>query len=76
MELNEKELNSVSSANKEMFEALMTVTPARLRLLARWFEQSDFLDESAGTGVQDDLRRMADLSEKALKKILKAQQCT
>ena len=50
-------------------EVLQIVPPDRLRLLARWFEQSDFVSKSEGTEVQDDLRKMADLSESILKVI-------
>jgi hypothetical protein len=74
-ELIEKDRVAIASASEIMVEALMTVPPARLRLLARWFEQSKFVKKSIGTEVQDDLRKMADLSEKALNKILNEYEC-
>jgi len=71
MELTEldREVLSRVDAQADLIEALLVVPPRRLRLLAKWFEQSDFLKGNEGTEIQDDLRKMADLSEKVLTKI-------
>lgn len=74
-ELTEVEKQAVAMSQEKMVKALLTVPPPRLRLLARWFEQSEFVTKEEGTDVQDDLRRMADLSEEALKDILNNKKC-
>lgn len=73
LEITEVDRKAITIAQDKMVQALLTVPPIRLRLLARWFEQSEFVKEY--TDVQDDLRKMADLSEEALKEILKNREC-
>ena len=42
-ELTEVEKQAVAMSQEKMVKALLTVPPPRLRLLARWFEQSEFV---------------------------------
>lgn len=53
----------------EISKVLLVIPPRRLRNLADYMEKC--IPNSDGTDVQDDLRKMADMSEEVLIKINK-----
>ncbi len=69
----QSQVEQLTGRIKELEEALRVVPPERLRKLAEWFDLDDERKCLAyggttdrGHEVQNDLRKMADLSEKAL----------
>jgi hypothetical protein len=68
--ISDKEQDKLKENSELMVRALIKVPPYRLRVLADFFEKYDSELNLGGTEVQDDLREMADLSEKALETIL------
>jgi hypothetical protein len=69
-QISDKEKDTLKENSELMVRALMKVPPAKLRILADFFEKYDNQLSLGGTEVQDDLREMADLSEQALETIL------
>lgn len=69
-QISDKEQDTLKENSELMVRALIKVPPFRLRILADFFEKNDSELNLGGTEVQDDLREMADLSEKALETIL------
>jgi len=66
--LIQEALNSRDKALKLAREALEAIPAGKLRLLAAYLDFQDLNKTGASNEVQQDLRRMADLSEAALQK--------
>ena len=68
LEVTDRDKEIICEYSTELLKVILVIPPRRLRVLADFVERSTGANY-LGTEVEDDLRKMADMSEEVLRKI-------